>query len=85
MNSFDKMGEAILLKDEGQRQLAAAAGRLMKQWIAQRAAMAQGMLAERRSRHQTAKELSSLTDRELGELGFSRADLPYIANGTYQR
>lgn len=31
------------------------------------------------------QELNSCTDRELAEIGFSRADLPAIANGTYQR
>ncbi len=41
--------------------------------------------AERREREQIARELASYTDRELGELGFSRADLPMIAAGTYRR
>jgi hypothetical protein len=41
--------------------------------------------AERRERVQIARELSTYTDRELGELGFSRADLPMIAAGTYRR
>jgi uncharacterized protein YjiS (DUF1127 family) len=40
---------------------------------------------ERRERVQMARELSTYTDRELGELGFSRADLPMIAAGTYRR
>jgi uncharacterized protein YjiS (DUF1127 family) len=39
----------------------------------------------RLEREQIARELSSYTDRELGELGFSRADLPMIAAGTYRR
>jgi uncharacterized protein YjiS (DUF1127 family) len=46
-------------------------------------------MAERRvarlERAQIARELSTYTDRELGELGFSRADLPMIAAGTYRR
>jgi len=46
-------------------------------------------MAERRAarleREQIARELSSYTDRELGEMGFSRADLPMIAAGTYRR
>jgi hypothetical protein len=46
-------------------------------------------VAERRvarhEREQIALELSSYTDRELGELGFSRADLPMIAAGAYRR
>ena len=46
-------------------------------------------MAERRvarlERQQIARELSTYTDRELGELGFSRADLPMIAAGTYRR
>lgn len=41
--------------------------------------------AERRERAQIARELSTYSDRELGELGFSRADLPMIAAGTYRR
>jgi uncharacterized protein YjiS (DUF1127 family) len=48
-----------------------------------------GTMAERRAarqeRAQIARELSTYTDRELGELGFSRADLPMIAAGTYRR
>ncbi len=43
---------------------------------------------ERRVRAERARivnELDYCTDRELGELGFSRSDLPAIANGTYQR
>jgi uncharacterized protein YjiS (DUF1127 family) len=32
-----------------------------------------------------ANELSFCNDRELGELGFSRCDIPNIANGTYAR
>jgi len=46
-------------------------------------------MAERRAarleREQVARELSTYTDRELGELGFSRADIPMIAAGTYRR
>jgi len=41
--------------------------------------------AERAERLRMARELDSYSDRELGELGFSRADLPLIAAGTYQR
>ncbi len=41
--------------------------------------------AERRVRERVARELESYTDRELGELGFSRYDLPMIAAGTYRR
>ena len=41
--------------------------------------------ALRTEREQMARELSTYTDRELGELGFSRADLPMIAAGTYRR
>lgn len=39
----------------------------------------------RAERARIVNELSASTDRELAELGFSRADLPAIANGTYQR
>lgn len=41
--------------------------------------------ATRRERLVMATELASYSDRELGELGFSRADLPAIAAGTYRR
>ena len=41
--------------------------------------------AARHERERIARELSTYTDRELGELGFSRADLPMIAAGTYRR
>jgi hypothetical protein len=41
--------------------------------------------AERAERQQMARELSAYSDRDLGELGFSRADLPMIAAGTYRR
>lgn len=41
--------------------------------------------AERAERLQMARELASYSDRELGELGFSRADLPMIAAGNYRR
>jgi uncharacterized protein YjiS (DUF1127 family) len=41
--------------------------------------------AERRERQQIMRELSTYTDRELGELGFSRSDLPMVAAGTYRR
>jgi uncharacterized protein YjiS (DUF1127 family) len=39
----------------------------------------------RLERQQMARELATYTDRDLGELGFSRADLPMIAAGTYRR
>jgi hypothetical protein len=48
-----------------------------------------GSMGEQRvarlERQQMARELSTYTDRELGELGFSRADLPMIAAGTYRQ
>ncbi len=44
-----------------------------------------GRRAARLAREQIERELSSYTDRELGELGFSRADVPMIAAGTYRR
>ena len=52
--------------------------RLLMQAIADRQ-------AERRERLVMARELATYTDRELGEMGFSRADLPAIAAGTYRR
>jgi uncharacterized protein YjiS (DUF1127 family) len=41
--------------------------------------------ANRREYLRIANELSMYTDRELGELGFSRADIHAIAAGTYRR
>ncbi|MCB8880704.1 DUF1127 domain-containing protein [Acidisoma cellulosilytica] len=41
--------------------------------------------AERAERMQMARELATYSDAELGELGFSRADLPAIVNGSYRR
>ncbi len=41
--------------------------------------------AEQRRRDRIVTELSRYTDRELADLGFSRADFPAIANGTYAR
>jgi len=41
--------------------------------------------APRQSGRQMARELSSHSDRELADMGFSRADLPAIARGTYRR
>lgn len=39
----------------------------------------------RRERARVARELLSYTDRELFDLGISRADIPAILNGTYRR
>jgi uncharacterized protein YjiS (DUF1127 family) len=41
--------------------------------------------AERLERRQVARELSLFSDRELSELGFSRADLGAIEAGSYRR
>jgi uncharacterized protein YjiS (DUF1127 family) len=41
--------------------------------------------ANRREYLRIANELSMYTDRELGELGFGRADIHAIAAGTYRR
>jgi uncharacterized protein YjiS (DUF1127 family) len=40
---------------------------------------------EQRERLRMTAELATASDRELGELGYSRADLISIARGTYQR
>jgi uncharacterized protein YjiS (DUF1127 family) len=40
---------------------------------------------EQRERGRMIAELATSTDRELGELGYSRADLISIARGTYER
>ncbi|MTJ82207.1 MAG: DUF1127 domain-containing protein [Telmatospirillum sp.] len=42
-------------------------------------------LQARAERQRIFNELNSCTDRELAELGISRADIGAIADGTYQR
>jgi len=41
--------------------------------------------SERLERRQVARELALFSDRELSELGFSRADLGAIEAGSYRR
>jgi hypothetical protein len=41
--------------------------------------------AARRDRRRVARELDTFNERELGELGFSRADLRDIVSGGYRR
>lgn len=38
-----------------------------------------------RERRRIARELETYSDEELGELGFSRLDIPAVAAGTYRR
>ncbi len=45
----------------------------------------QAYRAEARERSRIVRELSSYSDDELGELGFSRYDIPAVAAGTYRR
>jgi uncharacterized protein YjiS (DUF1127 family) len=45
----------------------------------------QASVAETRERRRIARELSTYTDAELGELGFSRYDIPAVAAGTFRR
>jgi uncharacterized protein YjiS (DUF1127 family) len=59
------------------RRLVSAARRLRRQFDTYR--------LEQRERLRMAAELATSSDRELGELGYSRADLISIARGTYQR
>jgi uncharacterized protein YjiS (DUF1127 family) len=40
---------------------------------------------KRRERARVARELLSYSDRELFDLGISRADIPAVINGTYRR
>jgi uncharacterized protein YjiS (DUF1127 family) len=42
-------------------------------------------LAERRQVRQLARELQMCSDRELGDMGLSRGDIPAVVNGTYVR
>ncbi len=41
--------------------------------------------AQRRQRDRIIRELNAYSDRELADLGFVRADIWDIANGTYRR
>jgi uncharacterized protein YjiS (DUF1127 family) len=45
----------------------------------------QTYMAETRERRRLINELSTYSDAELGELGFSRFDIPAVAAGTYRR
>lgn len=42
-------------------------------------------LREAGERRRIARELSTYSDDELAELGFSRVDIPAVAAGTYRR
>ena len=45
----------------------------------------QSYRAAARERNRIARELSTYSDDELGELGFSRYDIPAVAAGTFRR
>lgn len=45
----------------------------------------QAYRAAMRERGRITRELSTYSDDELGELGFSRHDIPAVAAGTYRR
>ena len=45
----------------------------------------QAWRARRQERARIARELLTYTDRELFDLGISRADIPAIIDGTYRR
>jgi hypothetical protein len=81
MIRFRSMGQAMILRPEGQRQIVAAAKRVIRWWIVRREAVAQTKLTKPRTRRQMAQDPNTLTDRK--EL--SRTDLPAVVNGTYQR
>jgi uncharacterized protein YjiS (DUF1127 family) len=42
-------------------------------------------MAQARERRRIARELSTYSDAELGELGFSRHDIPAVAAGNFRR
>lgn len=69
-----------LLSSNPRRAVASLAG-AMRRLRDQRQARA----AERRGQLRIAGELASASDRDLAELGFSRADIGEIARGTYRR
>jgi uncharacterized protein YjiS (DUF1127 family) len=62
---------------DGFRSLARSISALPAQWKARR--------DEQRRRRQILRELNAHTDRELADLGFSRADFPSILDGSYRR
>jgi uncharacterized protein YjiS (DUF1127 family) len=43
------------------------------------------MMERRRERAQIRNELLRCSDRDLFDLGISRADIPAVVNGTYRR
>ncbi|HTW29534.1 MAG TPA: DUF1127 domain-containing protein [Acetobacteraceae bacterium] len=54
-------------------------------FIAQLGAVVRQHRADVRERRRIERELSTYTDRELGDLGISREDIPAIARGTFRR
>jgi uncharacterized protein YjiS (DUF1127 family) len=79
--SFQTSGQALMQLDYGNRQFGAAVaqapGKLRRAFTAWR--------SEQRRRRQVVRELNAYSDRELLDLGFSRADFPAILSGTYRR
>jgi uncharacterized protein YjiS (DUF1127 family) len=60
-------------------------GRSLAEGVQSLTLRVQAALAESRERRRIARELSTYTDAELGELGFSRFDIPAVAAGTFRR
>jgi len=61
------------------------AGRSLVDGVQSLALRFQAYRAEAQKRRRIARELSTYTDAELGELGFSRFDIPAVAAGTFRR
>jgi uncharacterized protein YjiS (DUF1127 family) len=60
-------------------------GRFLAEGVQTLTLRVQASMAQARERRRIARELSTYTDAELGELGFSRHDIPAVAAGRFRR
>lgn len=81
MNWVETCGQVVLQRHEGSRQLASALSdsvrMLVQRW--------QRARAQDREVFRITQELAGRSDRQLDDLGFSRAEIPAIARGAYRR
>jgi uncharacterized protein YjiS (DUF1127 family) len=77
MNWVETYGQIVLQRHEGSRELASAlldsVRMLVQRW--------QRARAQDREVFRITQELAGRSDRQLADLGFSRADIPAIARG----
>src|SRR5436305_1962852 len=86
--AYQVRGDTAGLLSEGNRQFAEFARnglRSVARSVSEFPSRLRARRDEQRSRRQTVRELNVYTDRELLDLGFSRADFPAILDGTYRR